>query len=81
MEVSDLIQEYTVNEELLHLMRDEVENYRYVFEVEPVPIILSKENISKVLSYLVKSNPRNVCYYSGSKNKDYVLGKTLISIS
>ena len=31
MDISDLIADYTVNEQLLHLIRDKVDDYRSVF--------------------------------------------------
>lgn len=31
MDVSDLIADYTINEELLHIIRDKVEDLRFIF--------------------------------------------------
>lgn len=40
MEIPDLVREYTVNDDLLNALREKIDDYRDIFEVDPVSIKL-----------------------------------------
>lgn len=40
MEIPDLVREYTVNDDLLNELREKIDDYRDIFEVDPIPIKL-----------------------------------------
>ena len=68
MDISDLIIDYTVNEELLLGMRDRLDDFRSVFDFEMTPILLDKESTSKTMQYLLRNTLKTgTAIYTGSK--------------
>jgi hypothetical protein len=69
MEIEDLVGDYTVNEQLLHKIRDTLDDYRYVFDFEVQSILLDRESIVKTMEYLLKGSTKNsLAVYTGSKS-------------
>jgi hypothetical protein len=72
MDVGDLVADYTVNEQLLHAIRDRIDDLRFVLNFDIVPVLLDKESIGKTLEYLLRNSPQTgTALYTGSKATDY----------
>jgi hypothetical protein len=73
MEIPDLVREYTVNDDLLNIFREQIDDYRNVFEVEPMSIKFEKEDIIKIVSIYQGHRKRAAAVYSGSRRNGYYM--------
>ena len=82
MEIPDLISEYTVNEGLLSQIRDSIDDLRFIFDTEMTAILIDRESISKIMTYLSKCGPQtNLFIYTGSKATEYFNNKSNLHLN
>ncbi len=73
MEIPDLVREYTVNDDLLNALREKIDDYRDIFEVDPVPIKLEKEDVSTIIKIYQQHHKKAAAVYSGSRRNGYFM--------
>lgn len=64
-----------MNDDLLNSIREQIDDYREVFEVEQTGILFDKHDVVKVTALYLKFNKNATAIYSGSRRNGYYLNK------
>ena len=62
-----------MNDDLLNVLREHIDDYRDIFEVDPLPIKIEKEDVAKVVSMYQEHRKKAAAVYSGSRRNGYFM--------
>ena len=62
-----------MNEEVLMNIKESVETYREIFDIEETMIHVEKEDIFRIIEIVLKINPSSFAFSSGSKREGYFM--------
>lgn len=73
MEISDLVKFFNLNEDILNKLRDKIQHYRDVFQVEETMITLEPKDVSLFIKNYISHHKNATAVYSGSRKYEYTL--------
>jgi len=62
-----------VNDDLLNALREHIDDYRDIFEVDSLPIKIEKEDVAKVVAIYQEHRKKAAAVYSGSRRNGYFM--------
>ena len=69
--VGHLLHNVSANSEVFYNLREEVERYRDIFELERIPILLEQDDLNEVLKAIISVYNSAFLSYSGYKRTGY----------